>query len=59
MKIREVERLVGVSRVNIRFYEREGLLAPARNSANGYRDYSEADVERLKQIKLLRKLDVP
>lgn len=59
MKINEVERLVGVTKGNIRFYEKEGLLSPGRNSENGYRDYSEADVEWLKKIKLLRMLDVP
>ncbi|WP_186565197.1 MerR family transcriptional regulator [Lawsonibacter celer] len=59
MKINEVERLVGVTKRNIRFYEKEGLLAPDRNAENGYRDYGEADVETLKKIKLLRKLDLP
>lgn len=59
MKINEVEVLVGVTRRNIRFYEAEGLLAPARNSQNGYREYGEAEVEMLKKIKLLRKLGVP
>ena len=59
MKINEVERLVGITKGNIRFYEKEGLLAPGRNSENGYRDYSEADVAWLKKIKLLRQLDVP
>ena len=59
VKINEVERLVGITKGNIRFYEKEGLLAPGRNSENGYRDYSEADVVWLKKIKLLRQLDVP
>lgn len=59
MKINEVEALVGVTRRNIRFYEKEGLLAPARNSQNGYRDYGEAEVAELMRIKLLRKLGVP
>lgn len=59
MKINEVEQLVGVTKRNIRFYEKEGLLSPDRDSGNGYRDYSEADVETLKQIKLFRKLDLP
>ena len=59
MKINEVEQLVGVTKRNIRFYEKEGLLAPGRNADNGYRDYSQADVETLRRIKLLRKLDVP
>ena len=59
MKINEVESAVGVTRRNIRFYEKEGLLAPGRNSQNGYREYGAAEVETLKRIKLLRKLGVP
>lgn len=59
MKINEVEERVGIAKRNIRFYEKEGLLTPARNSENGYRDYGEEDVRTLEKIKLLRKLDVP
>ena len=59
MKINEVEALVGIKKKNIRFYEAEGLLAPRRNSENGYRDYGEAEVDALRRIKLLRKLGVP
>ena len=44
MKINEVEQLVGVTKRNIRFYEKEGLLSPGRTD-NGYRDYGEEDVE--------------
>ena len=59
MKINQVEQLVGITKGNIRFYEKEGLLTPGRNNENGYRDYSDADVAWLKKIKLLRMLDVP
>ena len=59
VKINQVEQLVGITKGNIRFYEKEGLLTPDRNSENGYRDYDEADVAWLKKIKLLRMLDVP
>lgn len=59
MKINEVEALVGITKKNIRFYEAQGLLAPRRNSENGYRDYGPGEVETLRQIKLLRKLGVP
>lgn len=55
MKINEVEERVGVSKANIRFYEKQGLLNPARR-ANGYRVYEEADVLVLQQIVILRKL---
>lgn len=59
MKINEVEALVGITKKNIRFYEAEGLLAPRRNSENGYRDYGGKEVAALRRIKLLRKLGVP
>lgn len=57
MKIQHVEELVGITKKNIRFYEEQGLLQPGR-AENGYREYREADVKRLKQIKFLRMLDV-
>ena len=55
MKIKEVENLLSVSRSNIRFYEKEGLLNPERK-ANNYREYSEEDIAVLKKILVLRKL---
>ena len=58
MDIRQIEEASGMTRANIRFYEKEGLLTPERRS-NGYRDYSQADVETLKKIKLLRRLELP
>lgn len=58
MQIKHVEELVGITRKNIRFYEEQGLLNP-RRADNGYREYHEEDIKRLKQIKLLRKLAVP
>lgn len=57
MRIQELEGLVGIERATIRFYEKEGLITPAR-SENGYRDYSEEDAAELRRIKLLRELGV-
>ncbi len=59
MKINEVEARVGITKKNIRFYEQEGLLSPRRNRENGYRDYSQQEVDTLMRIKLLRKLGLP
>jgi len=59
MKINEVERKVGITKKNIRFYEDQGLIHPMRNRNNGYRNYSDEDVNELYKIKLLRKLSVP
>ncbi len=57
MTIKEMEARSGMTRANIRFYEAEGLLAPAR-ADNGYRDYSEQELDTLLRIKLLRTLHI-
>ncbi len=58
MKIKELEQASGIPRASIRFYEKEGLLEPERME-NGYREYSDADLEALRKIVLLRTLQVP
>ena len=58
MTIKEVEELTGLSRSNVRFYEKERLIFPSRNEKNGYRDYSESDVENIKKIAYLRTLGI-
>ena len=55
MEIKELENLLSISRFNIRFYEKQGLLTPKR-SENNYRSYSEQDVAMLKKIIVLRKM---
>ena len=59
MNINQVEKITGVSKRNIRFYEKEGLILPKRNNENGYRVYDEYDIWRIKVIKMLRMLDMP
>lgn len=58
MNISQVEKETGMTRANIRFYEEQGLISPARLK-NGYRDYGREDVRALLRVKLLRGLDVP
>lgn len=55
MEIKEIENLLSISRSNIRFYEKEGLIKPERHE-NNYRNYNEKDVALLKKIIVLRKL---
>ena len=55
MTIKQVEERLGIPKATIRFYEKEGLVQP-RRSENGYRDYSEEDVEILRRIIIFRKL---
>lgn len=58
MTIREIEEQLGLPRATVRYYEREGLLSPARGG-NNYRDYTAEDVATLEKISLLRQLDMP
>lgn len=55
MTIKEIEELSGMTRANIRFYEKEKLLTPGRDP-NGYRNYTNNDLDVLKRIRLLRTL---
>lgn len=57
MKINDIEKLLNISRANIRFYEKEGLISPERNS-NGYRNYSDTDIAQLKRIIVFRKIGI-
>ena len=59
MNIKEAEKLTGVSSRNIRFYEQKGLVTPARNEENDYREYSDEDIHRLKLIRALRMVEMP
>ena len=58
MNVSQLETELDLPRASIRFYEKEGLLSPAR-LANGYRDYSQADLDTLRRVKLLRALGLP
>lgn len=58
MKINELEKSLGISKANIRYYESECLIFPKRNE-NGYRDYNDEDAELLKKIIVYRKLGIP
>lgn len=53
-KVKEVAALAGVSVRTLHHYDEIGLLKPAAIGDNGYRMYSEADLERLQQILFLR-----
>ena len=58
MTIKEVEQITGLTRSNIRFYEKEKLISPERNASNGYREYSEEDIKTIKKVAYLRTLGI-
>ncbi len=47
MNISTVAARSGVPAKTIRYYESVGLIPPARRSGNGYRHYSEMDIQNL------------
>lgn len=56
MTISEAIKETGLTKRAIRFYEEEGLISPAVNPENGYRNFSSEDIDRLIKISLLRQL---
>ncbi|MBN8263191.1 MAG: heavy metal-responsive transcriptional regulator [Xanthomonadales bacterium] len=48
MKIGELAKRAQVPIDTVRYYEREGLIPPPPRRASGYRDYLDADVDRLR-----------
>lgn len=57
MKIKQAAEKSGLTPRNIRFYEESGLIGVGREE-NGYREYNDQDIIRLKQIRVLRELGI-
>jgi len=58
MKILEFAQLTGLSPKTIRYYESIGILSAPRRAPNGYREYSEQDLERARFVAGIRSLDL-
>jgi len=50
MTAHDLAKRVGIAAHVVRYYTQRGLLRPARNARNRYREYSETDVYRLQFI---------
>ena len=57
MLINEVSKFTGLTKKAIEYYTMKGLVAP-NVLENGYRDYNQKDINKLKKISVLRKLDI-
>lgn len=57
MRINEVVKQVDLTKRAIKYYEEEGLLS-VRKDDNGYRNYTDEDIEILKEISVYRKLGI-
>lgn len=51
MNISALSRLSGLNTPTIRYYEQIKLLPKAKRQANGYREYSDIDLQQLRLIK--------
>ena len=49
MRINEVVKLTGVSARTLQYYDKIGLLIPVKHD-NGYRDYTDENLEKLQKI---------
>ena len=58
LKIGNLSEQTGVSTEAIRYYERIGLIPEPQRADNGYRVYTQSDVERLNFIRRARALDI-
>jgi DNA-binding transcriptional MerR regulator len=58
MRVSELAGRAGITPAAIRFYESEGFLPAPPRADNGYREYSEADVCRVRVLTSLRGLGV-
>lgn len=56
VKVSELAERVGTTAKTVRFYEAEGVLPAPPRQGNGYREYSEDDVCRLRLVVALRGL---
>ena len=52
MKIGEVAKKVGAPTRMLRYYEQQGLIHASR-STNGYRDYSDEQIEHARHVRAL------
>ena len=57
MTVNEVSKLTGVSIRTLQYYDKIGLLHPAKYTEAGYRLYDDAALETLQQILLFRELE--
>lgn len=56
MRTGEIEKLTGLSRHTLRYYEREGLLHGVQRTLSGYRIYADQALNQINLIKGLKAL---
>lgn len=59
IKITDLSTQLGLSSRTLRYYEEAGLITSVRPQFEKYRYYDEQNVQRLRQIMVLRKMQIP
>lgn len=59
VKITELTGMLGITSRSLRYYEQAGLIRSVRPDSGKYRYYDAANIERLRQILVLRKMQIP
>lgn len=57
--VKQLSELTGLTPRTLRYYDAIGLLRPARDAGNDYRQYGPAEVDRLRQLLVYRELGLP
>ena len=57
--INKLAKLAGISTRTLRYYDEINLLAPSRQSSNGYRIYGQKEIDKLQHILFYRELGLP
>lgn len=56
--IGEVEKITGISKDRLRYYEEKGILNPEKSQLNQYREFSEEDILEVLSIEYYRSMDL-
>ena len=59
IKITDLTNQLGISSRSLRYYEQVGLIQSVRSDMEKYRFFDTENIERLKQIMVLRKMQIP
>ena len=54
MNVSDVSKKINVTANTLRYYEQEHLIPPIKRNANGYRDYTEYDLNWIYFVKCMR-----
>ena len=58
LSIGDVEKITGISKDRLRYYEEKQLISPVRDTDNSYREYDNEEVLKLLGIQLYRSMDL-